>query len=120
MIVVPATKIRLDDDLHIFGAKPTGVTKKVAVEFGREITEAYRDKGRTVRLKGMRFIPSSRTDFGGGAFEVLANTVIEVEGQEGRPARSEAVDAVLTIGKGKGQVLRTVKIPALGRLIQVG
>lgn len=100
--------------VHIVGAKPTGVTKKVAAALGREITEAYRDNGRKVRLKGMRFIPSTRMDFGPGKFEVLANTVVEVQGQGGRPSRSEAVDAVLTVGRDKGQVLHDVKIPALG------
>lgn len=99
--------------IHIVGAKPTGVTKKVAAALGQEIKKAYKGKGRTVRLKGMRFIPSSRMDFGEGKFEVLANTVVEVQGQAGRPSRSEAVDAVLTIGSDKGQFLSAVKIPAL-------
>lgn len=111
--MVDTTKSSLPASIHIVGAEPTGVTKKVVAALGREITEAYRDKGRSVRLKGMRFIPSSRLDFGEGKFEVLANTVVEVEGQEGRPSRSEAVDAVLTIGRDKGQVLSAVKIPAL-------
>lgn len=116
--MVIAIKSSPDLVLNIVGAKPVGVTKKVAEELGREIAEAYRGKGRTVRLKGVRFNPSSKMNLGDGQFEVLANTVVEVEGQEGRPARSEAVEAVVTIGRDKGQVLRTVKIPALNWMNQ--
>lgn len=111
--MIAAGKSKPPTEVHIVGAEPTGVTKKVAVALAREVREAYKGKGRKVRLKGMRFIPSSRMDFGEGKFEILANTVVEVEGQGGRPARSEAVDAVLTIGRDKGQVLSAVKIPAL-------
>jgi len=111
--VVAVIKSSPDLVLNIVGAKPAGVTNKVAKELGREVAEAYKGKGRQVRLKGVRFNPSSKMSLGQGQFEVLASTVVEVEGQEGRPDRSEAVEAVVTIGRDKGQVLRTVKIPAL-------
>jgi hypothetical protein len=102
---------------HVVGNVPAGVTKKAATGVGKSIRLAFKESGRTVRLKGMRFIPSTKVDLGKGSFEVVANTVIEVGGQNGQPARAASVDSVVTIGRdnSKSQVVMAVKIPALER-----
>lgn len=102
---------------HIVGAEPIGITDKVARILGAEIETAYRKiKGREVQLKGMRFSPSSRVDLGDYQFQVLANTIVEVAGVDGRPNRSEALESVVTIGgKRQNQSLKALKIPAFLR-----
>jgi len=100
------------DKVRILGAASSGVNEKVVVGVGRQIREAYGEKGKEVRLKGVRFIPSTKVDLDDGAFQVMAKTVVEVS--SGVDAgRAEAVDSVVTIGRGKdeGQVLESVKIP---------
>ncbi len=110
---------RRSTSVRILGARSTGVTIKVAQALGQQIKGAYQRHGQKVRLKGMRFIPSSLVELGNGRFEVLANTVIEVAASGGRPSRSEAVDSVVTIDReSAGQVLKDVKIPALDRAEQ--
>lgn len=101
--------------VHVIGAEGTGVTKKVASHLSRRIKEAYGQSGKHVRLKGMRFIPSTKIDLGEGSFQVIANTVIEIASSSGAK-RAESIDSVVTIDgkKNTGQVLRDVKIPSLG------
>ena len=90
------------------------VTRKVQKGIAKQIMAAYQAKGRDVRLKGMRFIPSTVIELGGGKFEVIANSVIEVQQPGGLPRRSESIDSVVTIDRLKsGQELRGVKIPSL-------
>jgi hypothetical protein len=102
--------------IHIMGAEPAGVTKKVAAGVGRQIKQAFEVNGKRVRLKGMRFIPSTKIELGQGAFQVMANTVVEVAGAKLGEKRAESVDSVVTVDREKsGQVLKAVKIPALER-----
>lgn len=102
----------------VVGATPSGLTKKVVSSIGRSIKTAFDQDGRVVVVKGLRFIPSSRVDLGGGTFQVMANTVVEVAASRGAPGRARSVDSVVTVGRegGTGQVLKGVKIPELDRL----
>jgi hypothetical protein len=100
--------------VRVLGAESAGVTKKVARGVSQKIRAAYGGSGKRVRLTGMRFLPSTKIDLGNGAFQVMANTVVQVTGRAGAQ-RSEAVDSVVTVMKKKkeGQVLESVKIPYL-------
>lgn len=94
-----------------------GFTKSVAAGVEKTVRGAYELSGKQVRVKGTRFIPSTVVELGRGRFQVMANTVVEIAGQGGRPSRSEAVESVVTVGRKKaGQVLDGVKIPAFERL----
>lgn len=103
---------------RIVGAKPSGVAESIATGAGAQIVAAYGSKGREVKLRGLRFIPSSKIDLGHGTFQILANTVIEIGGSQGEPGRAQSVDSVVTIGRKhkNGQILQGVKIPALDRI----
>lgn len=100
---------------RIIGAEPAGVTKKVATGLGMRIKDAFGKRGKHVKIKGMRFIPSTKVDLGQGSFQVMANTVVEVAGDKGKPARAQAFDSVLTVTHRtrEGQTLEGVKIPSL-------
>ena len=106
---------------RIVGAKPSGVNDKIAKGAGVQIISAYGDKGKRIKLRGMRFIPSSKIDLGGGSFQILANTVIEIGGSSTEPGRAQSVDSVVTVGKKSksSQILKGVKIPALDRIEDV-
>jgi hypothetical protein len=100
--------------VRILGAESSGVTKKIAEGVSQKIRAAYRGRGERVRLKGMRFLPSTKIELGDGTFQVMANTVVEVSGGSNMQ-RSEAIDSVVTVQRKKheGQVLESVKIPYL-------
>jgi hypothetical protein len=104
------------NDAHIVGAKPAGITKKVASGVEEQVKSAFGKSGKQVTVKGMRFIPSTKVDLGQGAFQVMANTVVEVAGT-GSHRREESVDSVVTVDRGerRSQTLRAVKIPSLDR-----
>lgn len=102
----------------VVGATPTGVTKKVVASLGRQIKGVFGQNGKSVVVKGMRFIPSTKVDLGGGSFQVMANTVVEVAGSGGGSTRSQSVDSVVTVERvAGGQVLKGVKIPSLERMV---
>ena len=103
---------------QVVGAVPSGVTKKVASSLGDQIKTAFVRNGKTVEVKGMRFIPSTKVDLGQGAFQVMANTVVEVAASEHAPKRSQSIDSVVTIGHQAkiGQFLKSLKIPSLDRM----
>lgn len=109
--------LRNGAEMHVTGAVPSGLTKKVVSSLGKQVKDVFQRHGTDVSVKGMRFIPSTKVDLGEGAFEVLASTVVEVAGNGKAPARPEAFDSVITVGRLEhtGQVLKGVKIPALER-----
>jgi len=100
---------------NFVGLESSGVTRKVATGLGMRIKQAFGSRGKHVRIRGMRFIASTKVDLGMGSFQVMANTVVEVEGASGEPVRPRAFDSVVTVGQGTGdgQVLENVKLPAL-------
>ncbi len=100
----------------IAGAQQAGITRKIASRVGDRIVEAFEQKGRRVRVKGMRFIPSTKVDFGQGAFQVMANTIVEAISPAGGPTRAEAIESVVTVSQARSQVLETVKIPFLDQM----
>jgi hypothetical protein len=101
--------------LNITGTTPAGVTKKVAAHVGREVKKAFSLKGRDVRLKGLRFLPSTKVDLG-DKFQLVANTVFEYRTPRAE-GRSGVVDSIVTIGKEKGgQFVYSVTTPAVDAL----
>lgn len=97
----------------VVGAKLYGVTEQVAVEIGRKVQSLYKESGRVARLKTMRFIPSTWTELNDGAFQVIANTTVEIVGAGGAP-RPETVNSVVTFRKADGaEKLQSLSIPAL-------
>ena len=108
-------------EVHIVGAEPAGITKKVASRVGRQIKDALSLGGNKVYIKGLRFIPSTKVDLGEGAFQVMANSVIEIAGPSGTRGRAESIDSIVTVHRERpnGQVLRAVKIAPADRT-QVG
>ena len=99
---------------RVLGAVPLGVTKKVTDAIIREVREQFQRDGRSVTVKAVSFIPSSRTETERGSFQVVANTVIEVIPQVGAAARAEALDSVVTVGRnGRTQTLESLSIPTL-------
>jgi hypothetical protein len=115
MMTDQATTTRKTAATRIIGAEPAGVTKKVATGLGSRIKEAFGSRGKHVKIKGMRFIPSTKVDLGQGSFQVMANTVVEVSGANGRPARAQAFDSVVTVTHRtrEGQTLEGVRFPSL-------
>lgn len=115
---IPTTHPTKVPETNISGTKPSGVTKKVATRLGSRIKTAFSKEGKRVRIKGMRFIPSSKIDLGQGSFQVMANTIVEVAGIGGRPARVQAFDSVVTVTRqaGEGQMLESATIPPLDRV----
>lgn len=102
--------------VHVVGAEPLGVTEGVAVEIGREVQSLFEKKGREARVKAVRFIPSTLTVLDDGAFQVIANTTVEIA-RTGAAPRSETVDSVVTFGRTKGEEkLQGLSIPALERV----
>jgi hypothetical protein len=101
---------------RVVGAGPLGVTKKVTAEILRDLRNQLSQNGRSVTVKWMRFIPSSRTTTENGSFQVIANNFIEViPGKDSSP-RYEALDSVVTVGRTDGvQKLEGLTIPALQR-----
>jgi hypothetical protein len=98
---------------QIFGAKPLGVTKKVASSVGSRIKNAFIQDGRIVTVKGTSFIPATKVQFGKDEFQVMANTVIEISSPGGTSKQSKSVDSVVTIGRDNGsQILKRVEIPS--------
>lgn len=79
------------------------------------IKEAFEKRGQHVRIRGTRFIPSTKVELGPGTFQVMANAVVEVAGAGGGPDRPRAFDTVLTVGRRPkaGQVLEKVEMPVL-------
>ena len=101
---------------RVVGAEPVGVTEQVAVEIGREVQTLFKNKGRKARLKAMRFIPSTLTALDDGAFQVIANTTVEIA-RAGTNPRSETVESVVTFGRAEGaEKLQSLSIPALERM----
>jgi hypothetical protein len=103
------------ESARIIGAVSTGVTNKVATGLGISIREAFGRRGKHIKIKGMRFIPSTKVDLGKGSFQVMANTVVEIAGVNGAPVRPQAFDSVVTIARQphSGQILESVKFPVL-------
>ncbi len=101
---------------RVLGAVPLGVTKKVTAEIVRDLYNQLNQDGRSVTVKAMRFLPSSRTATENGSFQVIANTVFEVmRGKDSTP-HAETLDSVVTVGRTGGvQKLEGVTIPALQR-----
>jgi hypothetical protein len=95
------------------GAEQVGISRQTASSVGRRIVEAFEQQGRQVRVKGLRFIPSTKVEVGHGAFQVIANTIIESAPSTTGGRRAEAIDSVVTIGGVERQELQTVKIPSL-------
>jgi hypothetical protein len=103
---------------RVIGAVPLGVTKKVAAEIVRDLRNQLSRDGRSVNVKAIRFIPSTRTMTESGAFQVVANAFFEVAPDRDSPPRPEALDSVVTVGRTGGvQRLEGVSIPALQRAI---
>lgn len=101
---------------RILGATPLGVTKKVTDEIVRGLRNQLSRDGRSVTVKAMRFIPSSRIATEGGSFQVVANAVVEVKPGKDHSPHSEALDSVVTIGRAGGtQKLEGLTIPSLQR-----
>lgn len=99
---------------RVIGAVPLGVTKKVANEIVRGLNHQLSQDGRSVTVKAVRFIPSSRTTTETGSFQVVANAFFEVNRGKDIPPRSEALDSVVTVGRvGRAQKLESLSIPAL-------
>ncbi len=98
--------------LQVMGAKPAGVTMKVASGVERHILDQL-GYGKEVNLLNLRFIPSTKVELGKGEFQILANSIVE-----GTSGRAQSVDTVVTVGRKAqtGQFLRGVKIPSLDRL----
>lgn len=102
---------------RILGAAPLGVTKKVTAEIVRDLRNQLSQDGRSVTVKAMRFIPSSRTAMENGSFQVVANTLIEVTPGNHSAPRPETLDSVVTVGRTDGiQKLEGLTIPALQRM----
>jgi hypothetical protein len=101
---------------RVLGAESLGVTKKVTAEIVKDVRKKLNQSGRTVTVKAMRFIPSSRTITANGSFQVVANTVIEEKPSRSSMPRSETLDSVVTVGrKGRVQKLEDLTIPELQR-----
>jgi hypothetical protein len=101
---------------RVVGAGSLGVTKKVTAEIVRDLRNQLGQDGRSVTVKTLRFIPSSRTTTETGAFQVLANTFFEILSDKDTVPRSEALDSVVTVGRSGGvQKLESLTIPALHR-----
>jgi hypothetical protein len=101
---------------RVIGAVPLGVTETVATEIVRDLRNQLSRDGRSVNMKAIRFIPSTRTATESGAFQVVANAFFEMAPDRDSPPRREALDSVVTIGwTGDVQRLEGVSIPALRR-----
>ncbi len=101
---------------RVIGAVLLGVTKKVAAEIVQDLRNQLSRDGRSVNMKAIRFIPSSRTTTESGAFQVVANAFYEVTTDRESPARPEALDSVVTVGRTEGvQRPEGVSILALQR-----
>lgn len=98
---------------HVMGAEQAGITPQTASRVGDKIIEAYERRGRRVRVKGLRFIPSTKVELGQGMFQVMASTIVEGVSSVKGHGRAEAIDSVITVSGSEGQVLETVKIPYL-------
>jgi hypothetical protein len=108
----------LDESPRVLGATPAGVTKRVTAEIVRDLRNQLSGNGRSVTVKAMRFIPSSRTSMENGSFQVVANNVIEVASDKGSAPRPEVLDSVITVGRTGGvQKLQDLSIPALQHFI---
>jgi hypothetical protein len=98
----------------VLGAKPLGITKKVTTEIIRSLRDQLERNDRSVTVKSIRFIPSSRSVTESGAFQVIAHTVFDaMYGTETKP-HVEALESVVTVGRmGGSQMLEELSIPAL-------
>ncbi len=99
---------------RILGDVPLGVTKKVTAAIVRDLRHQLSQNGRSVNVKAIRFIPSTRTLTETNAFQVVANTVLEVTAGKDASPRLESLDSVVTVGRTGGvQTLEGLTIPAL-------
>jgi hypothetical protein len=102
---------------RIDGAVPLGLTKKVTDQIVKGIRRQFNEAGRSVAVKALQFSPSTRTTTETGSFQVLANTIVEVLNATGSQPRIEAMDSVVTVGRGAGgQKLEALAIPRLQRV----
>jgi hypothetical protein len=92
------------------------VSDAVASAIIKSVRDQFSGAGRSVTVKAVRFIPSSRTETENGSFQMVANTVVELTPESGAPTRVEALDSVVTVGgTGPTQKLESLSIPALQR-----
>jgi hypothetical protein len=99
---------------RVIGAVPAGVTVAVAAAIVQGLHDQLSRDGRSVTVKAVRFIPSSRTEMKNGSLQMVANTVFEVTPDAGAKTRVEAFESVVTVGgAGPTQRLESLSIPAL-------
>jgi hypothetical protein len=111
-----AKKRSNDTPPRVVGAAPLGVTRKVTDQMVRDFSKQLSQGGRTVTVKAIRFIPSSRTMTDTGSFQVVANNFVEITPSIASSPRLETMDSVVTVGRTGGvQKLEGLSIPALER-----
>ena len=100
--------------LRIVAGDPAGVTEVTSKQIGRRVQKIFNEKGFKARVKGLRFVPSTRVSLAGNQFQVVANTTVEFVVNGASAPRSETVDSVVTVaGLGEDQHLHGVSIPLL-------
>lgn len=98
--------------LNVVGIKPAGVTKKVVAEIVRNVRKQMLEKGHSVVVRSLLFIPSTRTASGEDEFEILVNTLVEAKQSVPPRRRRAALETIATVaGRGRVQRLERLAIP---------